>query len=50
MREVVYICTGTCQAQISERQHKEGLVVCGAKDCTMKGKPFKKISKVRQGK
>lgn len=50
MTEISYICTGTCQAQISERQHLEGLVVCGAKDCTMKGKPFKKIAKFKPSK
>lgn len=31
---------GSCQAVISEEQHKKGLVACGAEVCTMKGKPF----------
>lgn len=43
--EVTYICEGSCQAQITQKQYDEGLTKCGAKDCTLYGKPFKKLSK-----
>lgn len=48
--EIKYICTGTCQARISEEQYENGVVVCGAKDCNMKGQPFKKISRTGASK
>jgi hypothetical protein len=35
-----YVCLGTCQAVITEEQHKNGLTNCGAEVCTMKGQPF----------
>lgn len=37
-----WVCMGTCQAVISEEDHKNGLVNCGAEVCTMKGQPFVK--------
>lgn len=40
--EACYVCEGTCGAVISEEKHKAGLTKCGAKGCTMHGKPFKK--------
>ena len=48
--EIKYICTGSCHAQISEGQYKEGLIVCGAKDCNMRGKPFKKVARTGAAK
>lgn len=35
-----YVCLGTCQAVISQERYKAGLTKCGAKNCTMYGKPF----------
>ncbi|HVF69207.1 MAG TPA: hypothetical protein VNA13_01435 [Xanthomonadales bacterium] len=35
-----YICTGTCGAVVSEEEYNNGLTVCGAEVCTMKGQPF----------
>ncbi len=43
--EVSYICTGSCCANISEARYKAGLTKCGAKDCTLYGKPFKRVAK-----
>lgn len=43
--KVVYVCKGTCKAQITQKQYDEGLTKCGAKECTMFAKPFKKLSK-----
>ncbi len=40
MDKKVYICTGTCSAEISEEQYKNGLTKCGAKECTMHALPF----------
>lgn len=37
-----YICQGTCQAFVTEEQYKNGITACGAKVCTLKGKPFVK--------
>ena len=42
MNKVVYICTGTCKAEITEEQYKEGLVKCGAEGCTLRGHDFEK--------
>ncbi len=39
---VCYVCEGSCKANISDERYKSGLVKCGAKGCTMHGKPFKK--------
>ncbi len=35
-----YVCTGTCGAVVSEEEYNNGLTVCGAEVCTMKGQPF----------
>lgn len=35
-----YVCLGTCQAVITDKEYKEGLTKCGADVCTMKGHPF----------
>lgn len=35
-----YVCTGTCQAVVSEDEYNNGLTKCGAESCTMKGQPF----------
>lgn len=35
-----YICTGECQAVVSEEQYKNGLTHCGAEGCSMKGHPL----------
>lgn len=43
--DISYICEGSCQAQITQKQFDEGLTKCGTKECTMYGKPFKKLSK-----
>ena len=43
--KVEYICEGTCQAQITQKQYDEGLTKCGAKECTLYRKPFKKLTK-----
>lgn len=43
MDRVVYICTGTCGAKISEEQFKNGLTKCGTKSCNMYGHSFKQM-------
>lgn len=43
MDETVYVCMGTCGAQVSQAQYDNGLTVCGAEACTLKGQPFKKM-------
>lgn len=40
MNKKVYVCTGTCNAEVSQEAYDNGLVVCGAKDCTKHGEPF----------
>ena len=45
MSQTVYVCTGTCQAEISEEQFKEGLTHCGADTCDKKGVLFDKSQK-----
>lgn len=42
-KKTAYICEGTCQAQITQKQYDEGLTKCGDKSCTLYGKPFKKV-------
>ncbi|OGK39884.1 hypothetical protein A3F34_02300 [Candidatus Roizmanbacteria bacterium RIFCSPHIGHO2_12_FULL_44_10] len=42
MDKTVYVCTGTCAAEISEEEHAGGLTVCGTEGCSMIGKPFEK--------
>lgn len=36
----MYVCTGTCKAEISQEAYDNGLVACGATDCTKHGEPF----------
>lgn len=48
MDPTVYICTGTCQAEISEEQYKKGLTKCGAEGCTHHGHPFETRKKCRK--
>ena len=45
MSQIVYVCTGNCQAEISEEQYKEGLTHCGADTCDKKGALFHKSQK-----
>lgn len=40
-----YVCLGSCQAEITEEQYKNGLTKCGTKECTMYGQPFVKGKK-----
>lgn len=35
-----YVCNGSCGAVVSEEEYNNGLTVCGAEVCTMKGQPF----------
>lgn len=42
MNTVVYICTGTCKAEISEEEYAKGLTKCGADGCTHFGHAFEK--------
>lgn len=42
MNKIVYVCVGTCKAEISEEQYKEGLIRCGANGCTMERHNFEK--------
>jgi len=46
--EKTYVCLGSCQAVISEEQHKNGLTKCGAEECTMYGQPFVEGKKSEQ--
>jgi len=45
MNNQQYVCLGSCQAQISDEEYKNGLVACGNNTCENKGKPFVKGSK-----
>ena len=42
MNKVIYVCPGTCKAEVSEEQYKAGLTKCGAEVCTLKGHEFEK--------
>lgn len=42
MNKAVYICVGTCKAEVSEEQYKAGLTKCGGEGCTLKGHEFEK--------
>ena len=44
-KDIAYVCEGTCQAQITQKQYDRGLTKCGTKSCTFYGKPFKKVTK-----
>lgn len=35
-----YVCTGSCQAVVTEEEYNKGLTNCGAEGCTMKGQPL----------
>lgn len=45
MGNQTYVCLGSCQAQISEKEYKNGLTACGTKTCDHKGQPFVKGGK-----
>ena len=47
MDKKVYVCTGTCQAEISEEDYKKGLVKCGTHGCTHFGHTFAERLKCR---
>lgn len=40
MNKQGYVCLGSCQAVVSEEQHRKGLTACGNDICELKGKPF----------
>ena len=40
MDKTVYICTGSCSAEVSQEEFEGGLTVCGTDRCTLKGQPF----------
>ena len=40
MDKKIYICTGTCRAEISKDQYDNGLVKCGTKTCDRFGQSF----------
>lgn len=42
MDKVVYVCTGSCKAEITEERYNQGLKVCGTTDCSMKDHTFEK--------
>ena len=42
MDKVVYICIGTCKAEISEEPYNQGLKKCGTEGCSMRGHTFEK--------
>lgn len=43
--QVLYICEGTCKAEISEEEFNNGLTQCGTEGCTLKGHQFRKMIK-----
>lgn len=43
MNVPIYVCEGTCKAHISQEQYDNGLVRCGAEECTLKGHEFTKM-------
>lgn len=48
MNKTVYICVGTCKAEISEEQYKGGLTKCGTEGCTHQGHEFEKRLKCEE--
>jgi hypothetical protein len=40
VNQKTYVCLGTCQAVISEKEYNKGLTKCGAENCDMHNKPF----------
>lgn len=42
MDKTVYVCEGTCGAVITQEQFDSGLIVCGAKGCTLEKHAFTK--------
>ena len=45
MDKIVYICTGTCKAEISEGEYNKGLTKCGTQGCSNFGHTFEKRMK-----
>lgn len=45
MKTPIYICKGTCQAEITQEQYDQGITQCGATECTLHGHPFTKMEK-----
>ncbi|MBI3980672.1 hypothetical protein HY345_01620 [Candidatus Microgenomates bacterium] len=45
MDQKVYVCTGTCQAEVTEEQYQSGIVKCGTGGCTMEGHTFEERRK-----
>ncbi len=48
MDKIVYVCTGTCKAEISEEDYKNGLTKCGTESCSLYGHQFQKMKKCGQ--
>ena len=48
MNKIIYICVGTCKAEITEEQYKDGLTKCGGEGCTHKGHEFEKRVKCEE--
>lgn len=44
----IHVCLGSCQAQISDEDYKNGLTSCGNDACENKGKQFVKGNKCQQ--
>lgn len=42
MDKVVYCCTGTCRALVSEEEFLKGVNRCGTEGCTCQGEEFEK--------
>lgn len=42
MNKIVYVCTGTCKAEISDEQYEAGLIRCGTPECTLYNHTFEK--------
>jgi len=40
MDQIVYICTGSCKAEISKEEYDQGLTKCGTAGCNMQGHTF----------
>lgn len=45
MDKKVYVCIGTCKAEISEEEYLGGLTQCGTEGCTMYGHTFEERMK-----
>ncbi|OGC70595.1 hypothetical protein A2415_02490 [candidate division WWE3 bacterium RIFOXYC1_FULL_39_7] len=42
MDKNVYVCTGTCSAEVSQEEFENGVTQCGTDGCNMKGHAFEK--------